>query len=147
MSYKHNITHSYSDEVYKQTQHLQRLKEKAAITKNQWIFLERCLFHHIVPKSLKNRPTLNTRKGYNITQVYNQRMLVATKNHAKQKYHKLLKEISTLTGDLHVVLDDSDFNTLIRITDRSRENIFIKERERLMDKFFALSGKKKKFTA
>ena len=52
MSYKTFILNSYGDEVYGFTKKLQSLKRRTAISKNQWIFLERCLFHGIVPKCL-----------------------------------------------------------------------------------------------
>ena len=54
-----SIINSYSDGVYTSTKNLQELKRNAAITKNQWTFLDRCLFHHVISKTLE-RDQLST---------------------------------------------------------------------------------------
>ena len=117
MSFKNAITDSYGEEVYKNISNLQKLKQKSAVTKNQWIFMQRCLSNDILPKSFKTRPTLNTRKGLNITRKYNFMMLNAAKNESRNKYHRLLKEIKSLETDLQLVLNNEHFEEASQITE------------------------------
>ena len=131
MSLKNTITDFYGGEVYRNVCNLQKLKQKSAITKNQWIFMQRCLSNNVLPKSFKTRPTLNTRKGWNITKNYNYAMLNAAKNESRNKYHQLLKKIKTLENDLQLVLTNEDFEKATQITEKSRENNFVKKRTSL----------------
>ena len=140
MSYKSTITNSYGDEIYNSTTKLQELKRKSSIAKNQWIFMDRCLFHDVIPKSFRTRPTLNTRKGWNIARTYNRQMLTATRNATREKYNKLLNKISTLSEVLQTSLSDSDYKDLDVMTNKTKENTFIKEREKLKQKFENLSS-------
>ena len=140
MSYKSTITNSYGDEIYNSTTKLQELKRKSSIAKNQWIFMDRCLFHDVIPKSFRTRPTLNTRKGWNIARTYNRQMLTATRNATREKYNKLLNKISTLSEVLQTSLTDSDYKDLDVMTNKTKENTFIKEREKLKQKFENLSS-------
>ena len=145
MSYKASIINSYGDEIYKCTKKLQELKAKPAIAKNQWTFLNRCLFHHVIPKSFRTRSTLNTRKGWNITHMYDRQIMTATRNSVKEKYLKQLHMISTLSGELRTSMREPDYTNLENITNKAKEKTFIKERERLKKKFEVLSTNRKSF--
>ena len=123
MSYKTLITNSYGDEVYNSTKELQQLKRKSAITKNRWIFLNRCLFHHIVPKSFKTRSTLNTRKGWNITKQYIRQIMIAIRNSEKEKYIKFLRKISVVESGLRKAMRQPDFDDLAQITNKSKSRL------------------------
>ena len=121
MSFKNLITTSYGDDVYKSTKKLQDLTTKSVISKNQWTFLNRCLFHYVTPNSFRTRSTLKTRKGNNITSLYNRKMMVATRNFAKEKYHRLLQSVTALMNELRTILNEPDFATLSRITEIARK--------------------------
>ena len=125
MSYKASIINSYGDELYKCTKKLQELKAKSAISKNQWTFLNRCLFHHVIPKSFRTRSTLNTRKGWNITHMYDRQIMTATRNSVKEKYLKQLHMISTLSGELRTSMREPDYTNLEYITNKAKEKTFI----------------------
>ena len=144
MSYKTTITNSYGDEIYQSTKILQQHKIKAAVCKNQWTFLNRCLYHHVVPKSFRSRSTLNTRKGWNITRRYEQQIMTATRNFVKEKYLKLRRKLCDVQDELKAVMNESDFADLLRITERVKEKTFIRERERLKLKFEKLSETSRK---
>ena len=140
MSYKSFIQNSYGDEIYKITKNLQELKKKAAVTKNQVTFLDRCLFHNIIPKSFKTRPSLNTRKGWNITKEYNLKMLKTTRNSVKEKYTKILHNTTIIVEKLRDIMTITDLDNLMKVTETGREKIFIKERARLKEKFEQLTS-------
>ena len=142
MSFKHHITNVYGSTTYKTTAILQRLKTKSATSKNQMIFLLRCLHHRILPKSFKSKPVLCTEQGRNITFRYNLQMLQATANSVKKVYHSQLSQITALTSDLKSTLSDDDFESLMRITDSAKENIFKRTRDQLKDKFEQLRNTK-----
>ena len=67
-------------------------------------------------------------------------MLEAAANDAKKNYHNMLSTIKQLTDELKSILNDQDFTTLLRITERTRETTFKKSSQRLKDKFEYLSG-------
>ena len=97
---KQLITTSYGDDDYKKATKLQKLCKQSAIAKNQWIFLERCIAHDLLPSSFKSRSTIKTEKGQNITRMYNKSMLVAAKYEAKERYHKHLHNIRNMRSYL-----------------------------------------------
>ena len=90
MSFKELITRSYGEETYNTIAKLQQLKVRSAVAKNQWIFLQRCIHHNILPISLRSRPTINTQKGRNVTQTYNRAMLIIAKNEARDRYNTVI---------------------------------------------------------
>ena len=128
MLYKSTIKDSYGEEFYNNITKLQKLKQRSANAKNQWIFMQRCLTTGILLKSFKTSPTLNTKRGWNITRSYNRMMLNAAKNDCKDKYHRLLKDIKNLQSDLQFVLDNEHFEKACQITEKSRESTFVKNK-------------------
>ena len=141
MSYKTYINNSYGEEVYSHILKLQKTQVGAAIKKNQWIFMQKCLSNNILPKSFRTRPHLNTRKGRNITHDYNKRMLNATKNECYNKYHVLLRHIRQLQDTLRQKLNVDDFDKACEITEKSRESAYIKKQSALKLKYDSLNEK------
>ena len=137
--FKQHITTVYGETTYKDTRKLQNLKRKAAKSKCKWIFLCRCLKHNVLPKSFNTRPVTRTPKGYRATKEYNTRMLQITKDEEKTQYHKYLRTIAELTEKLQDTVSMNDLLTIERITEKTRENKFKKEKERLKAKFEELS--------
>ena len=76
MTLKQLITNSYSKEIYNTTEKFQEQKIKNAISKNQLIFLQRCVSNHIFPPSLKVRSPIKSKKAENITKEYRRRLLI-----------------------------------------------------------------------
>ena len=84
-------------------------------------------------------PVLRTKKGYMLTKEYNQRMLKATRDEAKDQYHQRLRKISEIDHELQQSISSEDHTTIQRVTEKSRENKFQKERKRLQEKFERLN--------
>ena len=141
--FKTHITNVYGETIYKKTLLLQKLKIRASSAKNRWIFLTRCVHHKVLPPSFKSRPVLNTRRGRDITFKYDLKMLQATAAEAKKSFHKLNSEIKLLSRELSIELAVDDHNVVTRITEKSRENAFLKLREKLKTKFERISGRRK----
>ena len=70
-------------------------------------------------------------------------MLQATAAEAKKSFHKLNSEIKLLSHELSIELAVDDHNVVTRITEKSRENAFLKLKEKLKTKFERISGRRK----
>ena len=138
-TYLHN---SYGEEVYKATTNLKQLKKRSAAAKTQWIFLERCFYNKILPKSFRTKPPINTSKAWNATFLHNLNMVRTARDDAKYRYHQLRKSVTTVERFLSNRLSEKDYQLIDRITEKSREHFFLKNRDRLKDKFESLSRKK-----
>ena len=90
---KSYLTNTYGEVTHKKTTEIQRMKKQAMSAKCRWIFLSRCSKNEILPRSFQMRPTLKTRKGYELTKEYNMKMLHAAQNQARQQYHDYLRKI------------------------------------------------------
>ena len=85
MSLKELICNSYGEEIYKTTRELQRKNIKVAVSKNQLIFLEKCLIYDITPKSFRIKPPIKSQKATRITKEHRKKLLVLAKSDAKQR--------------------------------------------------------------
>ena len=74
MSLKELICGSYGEEIYKITRELQHKKIKAAVSKNQLIFLEKCLTHDVTQKSFRIKPPIKSQKATRITKEYRKKL-------------------------------------------------------------------------
>ena len=68
-------------------------------------------------------------------------MLSATRDTVKQQYHEYLKKIGALNNELKDTLTPEDYNIVKNATEKSRENRYKKESQRLKEKFDKLSRK------
>ena len=75
---------SYSKELYKQTPLLQQMKIKNAVGKNQMIFLKRFIYRNITPKSFQLKTPIKSKKAFNIMNVYKKKLIIISKNNAKE---------------------------------------------------------------
>ena len=121
MSLKDLIYNSYGKEIYKATRELQRKKIKAAISKNQLIFLEKYLTYDVTPKSFRIKPPIKSQKAIRITKEYRKKLLVLAKNDAKQRLRNYNIEVNDLSQKLRSVLSDAHYETIECITDKSKE--------------------------
>ena len=143
MSLKELIYNSYGKEIYKTTRELQRKKIKAAVSKNQLIFLEKCLTHDVTPKSFRIKPPIKSQKAIRITKEYRKKLLVLAKNDAKQRLRNYNIEVNDLSQKLRSVLSDDHYETIERITDKSKEKEYVKKRNHLIEKYQSLTKGKK----
>ena len=61
--------------VYWSTKQLQRQKVKHANSKNQLIFLERCITNKLIPKSFQVKPSILSKKGKMLQEEYQMKLL------------------------------------------------------------------------
>ena len=105
-------------------------------------FLNRCIHHKIIPKSLQIKPPSSSQRVENLMVEHRRKLLVATKNDTKCRYFSNLALSKTITDSIKEVLSTEDFNTIIRVTESSREKKFLETREKLKKKFELLYSAK-----
>ena len=113
---------------------MQRLKKQAASAKCRWIFLERCVQNKVLPESFKTKPLLKTKKAYRITREYNLKMLKIARDATKQQYHRHLRKIKEIEEDIEKKVTKEDNALIQATTNKSKENKFKKESQRLKAK-------------
>ena len=73
MSFRNYIKASQS-KIYSETQQLQREKVKFAITKNQFIFLERYMANNIMQKSFHIKSPILSKKSKHLVKQYQKKL-------------------------------------------------------------------------
>ena len=121
MSYRNYITTSYGKKIYSLTQQLQRQKVKLANSKNQLIFLEKCITNKIIPKSFQVKSPILSKKGKMLQEEYQMKLLKLARNEAKQRMYKSRSNIVTYLNVLKEQLSKDDYDTLITITVNTKE--------------------------
>ena len=106
---------------------------KAAVSKNQLIFLEKCLTHDVTPKSFKIKPPIKLQKATRITKEYRKKLLVLAKNDAKQRLRNYNIEVNGLSQELRSVMSDVHFEATECITNISKEKECVKKRNHLIE--------------
>ena len=139
MSLKDLIYNSNSKEIYKSRRELQHKKIKAAVSKNQLIFLEKCLTHDVTPKSFRIKPPIKLQKTIGITKEYRKKLLVLAKSDAKHRLRNYNFEVNDLSQKLRSILSDAHYETIERITDKSKEKEYVKKRNHLIEKYQSLT--------
>ena len=135
MTLQSTITAQYGVRTYKLTSRLKRLKIQLATAKNQTVFLERCVYHRLIPKSFKNRCPIKSRRAIRLTRNYQFAILRETLTQARRKLNQTKKEIDRLDCDLHLKLSEDLYETVNRITEGSYKKTFDKKKKELKDKF------------
>ena len=74
-----------------------------------------------------------------LTKEYNQKMLTATRDETKEQYHLRRRRIDEINEELRQAISSTDHETIERVTEKSRENQYRKESQRLKEKFERLS--------
>ena len=97
--------------------------------------MSRCVAHNVLPKCFQTKPVIRTKKGYTVTKEYNWRMLKTAEREIKYQYHQYLKHIKELEKKLKDTLSTDDMNIVITVTDKSKENKYVKDSKRLKAKF------------
>ena len=108
MSFRNYLTASYGKTIYSETQQLQRLKVKLAIAKNQLIFLERCMTNNIMPKPFRKKSSILSRKGKNLMEQYQKKLLQLARNEAKERMYKNNIKVKHLSNSLKHKVSDQD---------------------------------------
>ena len=134
------ITAKYGAELYKETIKLKIAKKNTAKTKNQLIFLQKCISHKIIPKSLRLHSPIKTTRCNNIVQRYRFELLTSIKNDAKRRYFSLVRLVKDIQYRLSLNLHEEDFQMIEGVTEKSREKMFCTSKERLVRKFRSLKN-------
>ena len=139
---KDYIQASYGASTYQLTSTLKETKKTMAKAKNQFIFLQRCIKHKLIPKSLRIKSPYRSPKTKNITERFRFDMLISMKNDAKHRFFNLVKIVRETENKLKLVLSESDMKVINDTTEKSREYMFKRSKERLVKKFKGLQEKK-----
>ena len=135
MSLKQHITASYGASIYATTTKLKTAKMNMAKAKNQLIFLQKCLAHKLIPKSLRVRSPLQSQRTKNILMQFRVDLLRCAKNDAKQRYFSQTRNVNIVRAELQSIINDEDMTVIEQITEKAREGMFKRSKDRLMKKF------------
>ena len=86
MSLKALITATYRSGIYTNTAKLQKVYCKAATEKNQLTFLNRCIYHKILPRFLQIKCPYPSQRIRNLTEDHKKKLLIATRNDTKARF-------------------------------------------------------------
>ena len=137
---KNYIIANYGVGVQKKTIQLKEAKKNVAKTKNQFIFLQRCVKHRIIPKSLRIKSPVKDRRTKEIVGKYRMELLISLKNTAKHRYFSCAANVKCLQDDLRLLLSREDMEKIETVTEKARESMFLRSRQRLVNKFNILRG-------
>ena len=87
------------EEIYKTTRELQRKNIKAALSKNQLIFLQKLLIHDVTPKLLRIKLPIKTQKATLLTKESQKKIIGFSKERCHAKITELQhRSESLVTG-------------------------------------------------
>jgi predicted GIY-YIG superfamily endonuclease len=139
-SLKTYFTAKYGAEIYKETKELQQAKTNMAKSKNQYIFLQKCIKHKLIPKSLRIVCPINNKRGKEITKRYRFELLICIKNDSRSRYFNQIKLVKDIENCLYKNLTEEDYESVKNITEKSREKMFVISKNRLIKKFKILQN-------
>ena len=141
-SLKNYLIESYSDDLQKKTIKLQEYVIKSATAKNQWIFLERCLSHKIIPRSFRIKSPIKNKRSQRITDRFREKLLWIAKSEAKGRYYASCSKVRDIISYIKNILSKEDFEKILAIIEKTRENRFISVRSKMQEKFRKLKLEK-----
>ena len=108
--------------------------------KNQLIFLERCMANNIIPKSFRIKSPILSKKGKILIEQYQEKILLLATNETNERMYKSTTKIKHLSNCLkHKVLDQV-YETIIGITNKTKEMHYIKKETHLHSKVNSLKN-------
>ena len=134
-SLKSYLIDSYGRNLQRLTSRLQDVAKQTATSKNQWIFLEKCVTHDLIPKSFRIHCPLHSIQSGRLTRMYRKRLVKLAKSEAKGRYYKHCSRMEILFSEMKRTVSALDFNMLRNVIEKSRENQFIKTKTNLKEKF------------
>ena len=125
MSLKDYLVGSYGAAVYEKTVQLKKLRTLSAKSKNQSIFLQRCVSYKLLPRSFRiNCPSANGRM-MNIMERYRFELLICAKNDACKLYFKSISKSNQLQSELSQILSPPDMQNLVNAIEVAREKCLL----------------------
>ena len=137
---KNYLIANYGVGVQKKTIQLKETKKDVAKTKNQFIFLQRCVKHRLIPKSLRIKSPIKGRRTKEIVEKYRMELLISLKNTAKHRFFGNATKVKALQDDLRLLLSQADMEKVEAASEKAREAMFIRSKQRLVKKFDILRG-------
>ena len=135
MTLKEYITSGYGAGTYKKTLMLKEAKKDKAKSKNQMVFLERCLAHNLIPKSFAIHSPLRSQNAMQIIKKCRKDLLISAKNDAKRRFFRSSQQATRIKNELESTLNTTDLATIIRVTDKDEEKMFRNAKNRIIAKF------------
>ena len=124
MSLKKYIEDRYGSIIQQKTLGYKDLKTKHPKTKNQSIFLQKCISHHLIPKSLRLKSPVKTKVAKGMMKNFQFRLLMSIENDTRRKFFKLEKEICNLKEELMSILSNNDMKMIEEISNKASEKMF-----------------------
>ena len=79
MSLKKYIEDRHGSIIYQKTLGFKDMKTKRSKTKNQSIFLQKCISHHLIPKPLRLKSLVKTKVAKSMMKNFQFRLLISSK--------------------------------------------------------------------
>ena len=99
------------------------------------IFLQRCIYHNITRKSFRLKTPIKSRKAFSVMNLYKKKLIVIAKNNAKERMHNAALKVHELCQTLKVKVSEERYLLIQSVTEKLRENEFVKKEEHLICKF------------
>ena len=96
MNVKNHITAGYGASIYQETLKLKEAKKNVAKTKNQYIFLQKCVKNKLIPKSFNDKCPIPSKCAIKATDKYRFEILQAAKNDAKHRFFKYMQNAKNI---------------------------------------------------
>ena len=96
--------------------------------------------HNIMPKSFRIKSPILSKKGKSLIEQYQKKLLQLARNEAKERMYKSTTKIKHLSNCLKHKVLDQDYETIIDITDKTKEKHYIKKKTHLHSKFNSLKN-------
>ena len=113
MSLKEFITASYGKEIYLYTKKLQQEKIQNSRTKNQMVFLYKCLSNNVITKSFRLCGPIKTTKCERIMKELERKLLTHARNESKRRLHESKNRIMNIYSTLCQVLSPEDYENIM----------------------------------
>ena len=96
--------------------------------------------NNIIPKSFRIKSPILSKRGENSREQYQKKLLQLARNEAKERMYKSTTKIKHLSNCLKHKVLDQDYETIIDITDKTKEKHYIKKKTHLHSKFNSLKN-------
>ena len=132
---KEHIMASYGASIYKRSIDLKGMKKNMAKSKNQFIFLQRCVKYRLIPKSLRIDRVVHNKNTKSIVNKFRFELLISIKNDAKHRFFKYTRMSKEIEDELSLILSNEDMLAIKYIAEKSGESMFVRSKERFTKKF------------
>ena len=83
--------------------------------------------HNIMPKSFRIKSPILSKKGKSLIEQYQKKLLQLARNESKERMYKTTTKTKHLSNCLKHKVLDQDYETIIEITNKTKEKHYIKK--------------------